>query len=211
MGRGIGWDEALAALTGPGGRFELVDAEVRGERRRVFAAAPPSLRALFDAVRARGEQEQLVYEEERWSCADLMRRADEIGAALVSRYGVTPGDRVAIAMRNYPEWIAAFAAVSSLGAIAVCLNAWWTGEEMAYGLEDSGTRVLIADPERVERAAPLLAGGRLRALVVRSGDGPLPAGAERSEDVLTPGAAMPPAADATTTIRSIARSMTNDR
>jgi long-chain acyl-CoA synthetase len=193
MGEAMGWDEAVAALTGPGGRFELVEREVRGRPLRVFASAPPSLRVLWDAVRGRGDHAQLVYEEERWTCADLMGRADAIAAALVSHYGVVPGDRVAIAMRNYPEWIAAFAAVTSLGAIAVCLNAWWTRDEMAYGLEDSGARVLIADRERVERAAPRLAAGELRALVVRSGDAALPEGAERSEDVLEPGAAMPAA------------------
>ena len=202
MGKGMSWDEAVAALTGPGSRFELVDAQVEDRRTRVFAAAPPSLRALFDGVRARGEQEQLVYEEERWTCAQLMGRAGEIGAALVEQHGVARGDRVAIAMRNYPEWIAAFAAVTSLGAIAVCLNAWWTSEEMIYGLEDSGARVLIADLERAQRAGPVLDAGRLRALVVRSGDAPLPGGAERLADVLTPGAAMPrvaidPDADAT--------------
>jgi long-chain acyl-CoA synthetase len=202
MADGMTWDEAVAALTGPGGRFALVRAEVGGRSARVFEAAPPSLRALFETLRARGDDVLLVYEQERWTAGDLMARVDEIGAALVGRYGVSPGDRVAIAMRNYPEWIAAFAAVTSVGGIAVCLNAWWTADEMAYGLEDSGARVLIADLERVERAEKLLAEGVLRAIVVRADDAVLPANAERLEDVLTPGAALPevevpPEADAT--------------
>ena len=196
------WEEAVAALTGPGGRFALVPAEVRGRSTKVFEAAPASLRALFDAVRGRVDEDFLVYEEERWTARDLMVRVDEIGAALVERYGVAPGDRVAIAMRNYPEWIAAFAAVTSVGGIAVCLNAWWTADELGYGLEDSGTRVLIADRERVERAESQLAAGTLRAIVVRAGDAPLPAGAERLEDAVVPGASLPeveiaPDADAT--------------
>lgn len=191
MSEQLTWDEAVAALTGAGGRFALVDAEVRGARTRVFANAPPSLRALFALARERAEQEFLVYEEERWTFGDLMQRVDEIADALVERYGVAPGDRVAIAMRNFPEWIAAFAAVTSVGAIAVCLNAWWTSDELTYGLEDSGTRVLIADLERIERARPGLAAGRLRALVVRSGDAALPEHAERVENVISPGAGLP--------------------
>ena len=63
---------------------------------------------------------------------------------------------VAIAMRNYPEWAFAFWATIAIGAVAVPLNAWWTGPELAYGLSDSGSVVLFADEERAERVAPLL-------------------------------------------------------
>ena len=97
------WDEAVAAVTGPGGPFELVEAEVGGERLRVFKNTPPSLRALFGAARARGDATFLVFEDERWSFADVMAKADALGAALAGRYGIRPGDRVAIAMRNYPD------------------------------------------------------------------------------------------------------------
>jgi long-chain acyl-CoA synthetase len=97
---------------------------------------------------------------------------------------------VAIAMRNYPEWISAFAAVTSIGAIAVGLNAWWTRDELAYGLEDSGSRVLVADRERVLRVAPLLARLGVRAIAVRA-PGELPEGALRFEAVLETGARMP--------------------
>ena len=91
---------------------------MRGQRLRVFSRTPPSLRALFATARARGEAIFLVYEDERWSFADVMARVDALGAALVSRYGIAPGDRVAIAMRNYPEWVVAFAAITSIGAIS---------------------------------------------------------------------------------------------
>ena len=99
-----------------------------------------------------GDATFLVYEDERLSFAEVMSQVDALADRLVRDHGVRPGDRVAIAMRNYPEWIASFAAVTSIGAIAVCLNAWWTTDEMAYGLEDSGSRVLVADRERIERA-----------------------------------------------------------
>ncbi|MDJ0866384.1 MAG: AMP-binding protein [Myxococcota bacterium] len=187
---GASWDEAVAALTGPGGRFEIVEREVRGRPTRVFANAPPSLRALFDVSRGRGDDVFLVYEDERWSFARVMEHTDAVAALLVERYGVAPGDRVAIAMRNYPEWITSFAAITSIGAIAVSLNAWWTADELEYGLRDSGSRVLVGDAERVERVAPRLAELGTRAVVVRAEAAP-PAGVDRLEQVLPLGAAMP--------------------
>jgi long-chain acyl-CoA synthetase len=199
---GTSYPEMLAELTAPGGPFEVTTAEIRGQRYRVFKNTPPSLRALFELARARGDQTFLVYEDERWSFAETMRHADALAAALVDRYGVAPGDRVAIAMRNYPEWIVAFAAITSIGAIAVSLNAWWTADELDYGLRDSGSRVLVADTERAERAAKSLAELGVRAVVARSAGAPLPPGAERYEDVVVPGTPMPqvaidPHADAT--------------
>ena len=159
---GMSWDEAVRALTGEGAAFEIVQADVMGQSLRVFRRTPPSLRALFDTARARGEATFLVYEDERWSFADTMARVDALGAALVSHHGVGPGDRVAIAMRNYPEWVVAFAAITSIGAVSVSLNAWWTSDEIEYALRDSGARVVIADAERVARIAPLLPGQKAR-------------------------------------------------
>ena len=183
------WNEAVAALTGPGAPFELVEAEVQGRRVRVFKSSPPSLRALFDTARARGDAPFLVYEDERWSFADTMARVDALGAALVAR-GVKPGDRVALALRNYPEWVVSFAAITSIGAISVSLNAWWTTEELDYALRDSGSSVVIADGERVARIAPLLGSLPLRILAVRT-PGSLPARSERWEDAVVPGPALP--------------------
>jgi long-chain acyl-CoA synthetase len=186
----MSWDRAVAALTGPTGPFALVPAEVGGRRLRVFRNAPPSLRALYVGARARGDATFLVYEDERRSFAEVMAEVDAIAACLASRFGVRPGDRVAIALRNYPEWVSSFAAVTSIGAIAVCLNAWWTADELAYGLEDSGARVLVADRERLERAVPCLGRLGVRAIAVRA-PGELPEGVERLEAVLEPGARMP--------------------
>jgi long-chain acyl-CoA synthetase len=184
------WNEAVAALTAPGAPFEIVEARVHGRPRRVFKNAPASLRALFDTARARGDAPFLVYEDERWSFAETMRQVDALGAALVSRLGVRPGDRVAIAMRNYPEWVVAFAAITSVGAISVSLNAWWTTEEMEYALADSGSGVVIVDAERLARIEPLLGKLGLRPLAVRA-EGALPAGAVHWRDVVVPGEPLP--------------------
>ncbi len=184
------FDEAVAALTGPGGPFEIREVEVRGRPTRVFANTPPSLRALFDMLRARPADPFLVYEDEVWTFPEVVAHIDAVANLLVERYGVAPGDRVAIDMRNYPEWIVAFAAIVSIGAVAVSLNAWWTGPEIEYGLIDSGSKVLVADRERIDRVGSSLEGQGIRAVVVRS-EGPLPPGCDHLGDVLVPGAPMP--------------------
>ena len=190
MAQAMSWDQAMAVLTGPGAPFEIVERLVDGHPIKQFAELPRSLREAFALARLHGDKPFLVYEDETWTFAELMARVDKIADALVHHYSIRPGDRVAIAMRNYPEWIASFAAILSVGGIAVCMNAWWKAEELAYGLDDSGARLLMADIERFEVAKPRVASGGLRALVVRY-DGPLPTGVERLADVLRPGAAMP--------------------
>jgi long-chain acyl-CoA synthetase len=185
------YDEAVATVTAEGGRFEMATAVIDGQELPVYKHAPPSLRTVFDLVRA-NEGTFLVYEDERLSFGEVMAKVDALAATLVDTYGITKGDRVAISMRNYPEWVMTYAASLSIGAVAVCLNAWWTTDEMLYGLEDSGAEVLLADQERVERVAPLLADGRtdVKVIAVRTPD-PLPAGVEHLDDVLLVGAPMP--------------------
>jgi len=185
----LSYEEAAAAVTAPGERYELEIIEVDGVSVRAFRNAPPSLREIFATARARGDETFLVYEDERWSFADVMAHVDAMAALLVERYGVTPGDRVAIGMRNYPEWVISFAAITSIGAISVSLNAWWTAAELDYALEDCGATVLIADAERAERAEEACDRLGCRILTVRT-DAAI-AGAERWEDVRDLGAAMP--------------------
>jgi len=176
------YEQALTTLTAPDGPFALVETEVRGVPQRLFRNAPSTLRDFGDGVRARGDAEWLVYENERYGFDQVFRRVDALAAALARRYGVGRGDRVAIAMRNYPEWIVSWLAATSIGAVAVALNAWWTTEELDYGLRDCGARVVLADAERVARIAPLLGGLDLRVVAVRA-DG-VPAGVERWDEVL---------------------------
>jgi long-chain acyl-CoA synthetase len=190
MSEEMTWEEAVAAVTAPGGRFGIVEAEIDGRRYKVFESTPPSLRAFFELARGHGEEISLAYEDERWSFAEVRAKIDALAALLIERYRIAPGDRVAIGMRNYPEWIVAFAAITSIGAIAVCLNAWWTTEELEYGLEDSGASLLIADRERAERAEPLRNRLAVQVLAVRA-EGPLPEGVDRLEEVWVEGASMP--------------------
>ena len=119
--------------------------------------APADLRAVFELSALHGDKDFLVYEDERVTFAEHHRIVAALGHQLVERFGVRPGDRVAIAMRNLPDWVMAFWAVITIGAVAVPLNAWWTGEELAYGLSDSGSRVAFVDEEREHRISHHLA------------------------------------------------------
>jgi acyl-CoA synthetase (AMP-forming)/AMP-acid ligase II len=117
---------------------------------RVWKNAPPSLRALTQLVRAYGAREFTIYEDERVTYEAHYRAVSHLAHRLRDM-GVQKGDRVALAMRNLPEWPVIFFACVSIGAIIVPLNAWWTGGELEYGLKDSGTKVLFVDGERHER------------------------------------------------------------
>jgi long-chain acyl-CoA synthetase len=186
----LSYEEAVAVVTAPGQLLEVTTAKVRGIDYRVFAHAPGSLRDLFALARTYGDKTFLVYEDETWSFAQVMERVDALGALLVDTYGIRPGDRVAIGMRNFPEWIMAFAAITSIGAISVSLNAWWSADELEYGLTDSGTAVLIADAQRVGLSHDACVANGIRVLAVRAG-ADLPDDVDRWEDVLPLGAALP--------------------
>jgi long-chain acyl-CoA synthetase len=179
-------EEATALLTAPGAPYELMPCSVRGQALRCWKNVPATVRELVLQTRGHGDRVYLVYEDERLTYAQAFAHVAALAQQLVSELGIRKGDRVALAMRNYPEWPIAFWAAASVGAIVVPLNAWWTGEELAYGLTDSGARVLICDGERAERLAPLLRRLPLEhALVARAGAEP-PAGFARLEPLLTP-------------------------
>ncbi len=164
----LGWFEAIGAATGPGQTFELVDATVGGVPMQIFKNAPPNLAQVFAAAHNHGDKDFIIYEDERLTFSHVMTRVDALGHALVERYGVAKGDRVAIAMRNYPEWCMSFAAILSVGGISVSMNSWWKTEEMDYALRDSAPKVLICDDERYETAKATCAALGVKVLLVRS-------------------------------------------
>jgi long-chain acyl-CoA synthetase len=185
------YEEALEKVTGPGQLFEVVEAPVDGRRVRVFANAPTNLGQLFAGSRG-DDTEFLVYEDERWTFAETMDNVDALAHALVHTYGIAKGDRVGIAMRNLPEWIVSFAAILSIGAVSVSLNAWWTESELEYAIDDSGLTLLIADPERIERAhGPSHARGIPMIMVRGDQLEPNPTGVQRYDEVVTLGDPMP--------------------
>lgn len=130
------------------GDFATAVVPVRGVPQTVYRNAPASLAEVFAKAETWGESPALSYEGRTVTWAQYADQVARAAGGLMADHGVRPGDRVAIAMRNYPEWALAFAAVTSLGAVAVPLNSWWTAEELAVVLADSGAVVLVADAER---------------------------------------------------------------
>jgi long-chain acyl-CoA synthetase len=143
-------ERAHALLTQPGTMFEVADAEVRGAPMKIWKMAPPTLREVFAAAAMFGPRDHLVFEDERATIDGFRAAAAKLAHQLIAD-GVKPGDRVAVIMRNLPEWPVAFWAAALAGAIVTPLNAWWTGPELEYGLKNSGTSIAIMDIERYER------------------------------------------------------------
>ncbi len=141
---------AWAELIAPGAPFEIVTVDVRGAPLRAFKNAPPNVRALWLSTAAFAERDYLVYRDQHITYAAAHRMTASIAGWLMDQ-GVKPGDRIAIAMRNYPEWMLIYWAGVSIGVAVVGMNAWWTAEEMAYALKDSAPKVLFADSERLAR------------------------------------------------------------
>ena len=203
---GLSIAEAVAALTAPGAPFEMEGKIIGGRATRIWKNAPSSLRAVFGASAAHGDLPFLVYEDERLSYAEHYRQAAAFAHLLVTRFGVLKGDRVAIAMRNFPEWSVVFWSAAAVGAIVVPLNAWMTGGELEYCLADCGAKLLVADDERVQRLLPhLVRLGALETVLVTRAAEPLAppllhfetVTAEAPPDATLPEVAIDPEDDAT--------------
>ncbi len=151
----------------PGGPYELGAATIRGATLPIFKTAPAALGGIYARATSYADDCFFVYEHERYSFGDALHQAQLVGAGLRAR-GVRQGDRVGIAMRNYPEWVWSFMGVTTVGCVAVALNAWWTGEELKFAIEDSGLTTLFVDRERFEHLAPYLGELDLDLIVVRS-------------------------------------------
>jgi long-chain acyl-CoA synthetase len=184
--------QATVRLIEPGQMFEMAEIDIAGIPTRTWKNCPPTLRAIFEQSRVYGESTFLVYEDERISFAEHFSAVTAFAHVLAGRYGVRPGDRLTIAMRNYPEWVVAFWAAAVVGAVIVPLNAWWTGPELAYGLEDSGTKVAVVDGDRLARLVPhldeLRSTGLEHIVIVRPDDARepvnVPSGVDRYADVM---------------------------
>ena len=133
------------------GLFELKEETIRGNKYSVFANLPQTLRDYFQFPLIHGEWDFLAYEEETYTYQEVLNTSAGLAHALVNDFNIEKGDKVAFSMRNYPEWINTYMAVTSIGAIAVPLNSWWHGEELEYGVTHSESKVFIGDDERLQR------------------------------------------------------------
>lgn len=171
----------VARFTAPGAEFEVVERVVGGVPMRVYSGGPQTLRELLLESAAFGDRTHLVYGTERRTFAEHLRLVAGLARSLTGEYGLRKGDRLAVTMRNYPEWAPVFHAAQAVGVVVVPLNAWWTAGELRYALADSGARLVVADAERSASIAPKL--GDLPLVEVRGGPEPAP-GARPWADLL---------------------------
>lgn len=164
-----------AQLTAPGAPYELSVTNLGGHTYPIYKNAPPTLAALIDQGRGFADKEFLVWQDMRWTYGTFYRHVDALVCALRQRYGLKKGERVAIAMRNRPEWMAAYAAIILAGGVAVPLNSWGQREELLYGLQDSAPRLLFCDAPRLAHLADDLTALNLWAIVVEEGATAAPA------------------------------------
>ncbi len=177
----------MDVLSAEGSPFQTGEIEVRGQSYTGYRNAPPQVRQLWLAIKADDAEEYLVYEDERITYGQARQRVLEVANALISDFGVQPGDSVGLALRNYPEWVLGWWAIQMAGATAVEMNSFWNAQELSYGVIDSGSSVMIVDEKRHEHlqstAGEITAAGiDLRSIVVRV-DGDLPEGSTHWADV----------------------------
>jgi len=142
-------------------------ADIRGAPHRVFKTMMNSLVEIFGVAAMHGDADFLVYEDQRLSFQETYAQSCRLAHVLRDHYGVQKGDRVALAMRNYPEFIVAYQAAIMAGGVVTPLNAWWTATELAFAIKDSGARIVIGDKRRLDRMGEFFSEAGLRAISVR--------------------------------------------
>lgn len=149
---GMTLQEAEQLLLTQGSPFETTTDTVNGEAYEVFANRAGNLRELLTRSVEHGDRELFIWDDgRRYTFTEHERLVASAAAAMAERYGIEPGDRVALLGANSPEWVIGMWAAISLGAIAVGMNGWWTGDEIVYGLELTEPKLLIADQKRLAR------------------------------------------------------------
>lgn len=167
-------DDAIAHVLRTDPRFETAQTTLWGSPFTVFMNAPDNLRTLLqEAATSYPDRELLVYGPQRWSFSEFASQVNRTAHMLVSELSVRPGDRVALAMRNYPEMPILLMAIVSVGAVVVPLNAWWSGEEMAFAITDSDVHTAFADGERYQALSSHVVDRTMTLVAVRDSAAPV--------------------------------------
>lgn len=184
-----------STLTAPGAPFELIRTGPAGSGGLEYRHAPRSLReVLIAAGETATDDTYIAYEGRSLSAVEHDARCRQLAAHLYDEVGIRRGDRVAIAMRNLPEFSVVLWALQSIGAVAVPLNAWWSGPEQGHSVRHSGSVALVADGERWDRLQPEV-GDTLRAVLLTHADGSEPGAGDAAATLLSTIFAGPAVAD----------------
>jgi long-chain acyl-CoA synthetase len=166
--------EIVIELRSPDSPLGVTKAIIDGREQTVFANVPSNLRQLYKLGLNAADKDFLIYENERYTFRQSLETAEAIAQTLIHRYGIKKGDRVAICSRNYPEWCLAYMAITMTGAIVVPMNSWWQSNELVFGLNDSGARVLFADQERINAIKPALDQVNVQIIAIKPDDQDFP-------------------------------------
>jgi long-chain acyl-CoA synthetase len=141
--------DIVATLLADDGPFALREVAVAGRTVRVYAQAARNVTAIFDQAEEQFAARDLAADEERrWIYSDVFARARCLAGVLQHQFGVRPGDRVGLVMRNRSEWFISFVAVIRAGGIATLFNSRGAAVELAAAAADVGCSVFIADGKR---------------------------------------------------------------
>lgn len=160
-------DQVIGMLTADGMPFATKTEDVKGVEHTVFANQPATLKDVFMLFLAHADKEYMVYQGERITFAETLAKASQLSQALVDDFGIKKGDRVALAMRNYPEWPIAYMAIAASGGVAVLMNAWWKEEELSWALKNCEAKVAITDAPRGACMLPVADELDLKVIVAR--------------------------------------------
>ena len=165
----LAYDRSVTALTGAGRDFELTRCSIDNVDYTVYKNAPKTLQEVYFAAAAHGESEFIIYQGERWTFNIFFQQAWSLADALTTKHHIAHGDRVGIAMRNYPEWLSAFVAITSIGALAVPINSWGTARDLLFAARNSECKTVFCDQQRHTLIAAGLAESGINAVIARSG------------------------------------------
>ena len=179
--------ETKAKITAPEAFFELEEVSLDGRSYKTFKHAPKTLIEVLNNSRGHGAIDFMVYEGQRYTFDRFYAEVDALAATLQSRYAIAKGDRVAIAMRNNPEWSISYAAITYLGAIVVPINSWGKTEELQYAVSDSRAKVLIADVSRLKLLDSVFGQLNIEAIVVDADRSVTATKVSHFDDVLSEG------------------------
>ena len=159
--------EIVALHRAPTAELATHQETISGEKYDVFTNAPENLNKLYEIGLNSDEDTFLVYLEERYTFGETFSMARRMARVLNEKYHITHGDRVTICARNSPEWCIAYMAITMVGGVVVPMNSWWKGQEIEYGLSDSGSKLALVDQARFDQVEPFLESLKVELIIIK--------------------------------------------
>ena len=159
--------EIVALHRAPTAELATHQETISGEKYDVFTNAPENLNKLYEIGLNNDEDTFLVYLEERYTFGETFSMARRMARVLNEKYHITHGDRVTICARNSPEWCIAYMAITMVGGVVVPMNSWWKGQEIEYGLSDSGSKLALVDQARFDQVEPFLESLKVELIIIK--------------------------------------------